>query len=39
MLWSSLTKTAIVFELPIEWKDGMEAAFERKKDEYPELTA
>ncbi|KAL7378001.1 hypothetical protein ABVT39_007243 [Epinephelus coioides] len=33
-IWSSLTKTVF-----IPWEDGMEAAFERKKDRYAELAA
>ncbi|KAL7403739.1 hypothetical protein ABVT39_004359 [Epinephelus coioides] len=39
VIWSSLTKTVFMIELTILWEDGMEAAFERKKDRPAELAA
>lgn len=37
IFWSSHTKTVIMVELTVPWEEGMEAAFERKKERYAEL--
>ena len=37
VLWSTSTKTVIMVELTVPWEEGMEAAFERKRDKYSEL--
>nr|XP_061825268.1 uncharacterized protein LOC133612115 [Nerophis lumbriciformis] len=39
VLWSTSTKTVIMVELTVPWEEGMEAAFERKRDEYLELAS
>lgn len=39
VIWSTITKTVIMAELTVPWEDGLEAAFERKKEKYAELAA
>eukprot|EP00064_Thunnus_orientalis_P005499 superscaffoldBa00000541_g5513 len=39
MLWSTFTRMVIMAELTFPWEEGMEAAFERKKEKYTELAA
>ncbi|KAL0161471.1 hypothetical protein M9458_045196, partial [Cirrhinus mrigala] len=39
VIWSTTTKTVIMAELTVPWEDGMEAAFERKKEKYADLAA
>ena len=39
VLWSTSTKTVIMVELTVPWEEGMEAAFERKRDKYSELAS
>ena len=39
VLWSTATKTVIMAELTVLWEEGMEAAFERKRDKYSELAS
>ncbi len=37
VLWSTTTRTVIMAELAVPWVDGLESAFERKKEKYAEL--
>ena len=37
VLWSSTKKLAYVIELTVPWEDGVEEAFERKKNRYFDL--
>lgn len=39
VLWSTSTRTVIMAELTVPWEEGMEAAFQRNKEMYPELAA
>ncbi|KAF7648493.1 hypothetical protein LDENG_00156240 [Lucifuga dentata] len=39
VLWSIPARTVILAELTVPWEEGMEAAFERKKEKYSELSA
>ncbi len=39
VLWSISARTVIMAELTVPWEEGMEAAFERKKEKYSELSA
>lgn len=39
VLWSISAKTVIMAELIVPWEEVMEAAFERKKEKYSEVTA
>ncbi|KAF7659245.1 hypothetical protein LDENG_00000630 [Lucifuga dentata] len=39
VLWSIPARTVIMAELTVPWEEGMEAAFERKKEKYSELSA
>lgn len=39
VLWSTSMRTVIMVELTVPWEEGMEAAFERKKEKYTDLTA
>lgn len=39
MLWSTSAGAVIMTKLTIPWEKGMEAAFERKKEKYTELSA
>ncbi len=39
VLWSPTTKLAYVVELTVPWEDGVEEAYERKKNKYSDLAA
>ncbi|XP_016140413.1 uncharacterized protein [Sinocyclocheilus grahami] len=39
VLWSTIIKTVIMVELTVPWEDGLESAFDRKKETYADLTA
>lgn len=39
VLWSPTTKLAYVAELTVPWEDGVEEAYERKKNKYYDLVA
>ncbi|RXN24825.1 hypothetical protein ROHU_021965 [Labeo rohita] len=39
VIWSTTTKSVIMAELTVPWEDGIEAAFERKKEKYADLAA
>ena len=39
VIWSIAMKTVVMAELTVPWEDGLEAAFERKKERYAELAA
>lgn len=39
VLWSISAKTVAMAEFIIPWEEGMETAFERKKEKYRELSA
>ncbi len=39
VLWSPTTKLAYVVELTVPWEDGVEEAYESKKNKYSDLAA
>ncbi|XDV39419.1 hypothetical protein PO909_008669 [Leuciscus waleckii] len=39
VLWSAIARTVIMVELTVPWEDGLDSAFERKKEKYADLSA